>query len=225
VTETTPNSSARATAPAWTPGSGQRPPPHFVRRANAMGARAAVALGALALASANYVTLSDRYTADPAPFVHDGRLYIYTSHDLADQRDWKMVDYSLMSTDDLSNWRDEGIVFDINDQTWGMYAWAQQVIDGPRGFYMYYVRRSAISFSLARRRSLTPLSSFSLQCTRAQTRRTRASASPSRRLSRAPSMTCSANPSTTGATTRPSFATTTEKSTCASTTAGRSARR
>ena len=44
-----------------------------------------------------------------------------------------------MSTDDLANWRDEGIVFDIRNQTWGQYAWAQQVIDGTDGrFFMYY---------------------------------------------------------------------------------------
>jgi hypothetical protein len=92
----------------------------------------------LARAAANYVTLTDRYTADPAPFVHDGRVYIYTSHDLDNQTAWNMVDYSLMSSDDLANWRDEGIVFDIRNQSWGVSAWAQQVIDGPGGFYMYY---------------------------------------------------------------------------------------
>ena len=90
-------------------------------------------------ARANYVTLTDRYTADPAPFVHDGRLYIFTSHDLEHQAGWLMTDYSLMSTDDLANWRDEGIVFDLLNQSWGVYAWAQQVIQGGDGrFYMYY---------------------------------------------------------------------------------------
>ena len=37
----------------------------------------AVALGARV--AANLVTLSVRYTADPAPFVSGGRVYIYTS--------------------------------------------------------------------------------------------------------------------------------------------------
>lgn len=84
-------------------------------------------LATLSIARANIFSLTDRYTADPAPFVHEGRLYIYTSHDFATQSGWLMTDYSLMSTDDLQNWRDEGIVFDINNQTWGVYAWAQQV--------------------------------------------------------------------------------------------------
>jgi arabinoxylan arabinofuranohydrolase len=50
-----------------------------------------------------------------------------------------MTTYSLMSSDDLTNWRDDGIVFDIANTTWGLYAWAQQVIAGTDGrFYMYY---------------------------------------------------------------------------------------
>ena len=91
--------------------------------------------------SGNLLTLTDRYTADPAPFVFEGRVYIYTSHDFAKQTGWFMTDYSLMSSDDLTNWRDEGIVFDLKNQTWGVYAWAQQVIQGQGAddnFYMYY---------------------------------------------------------------------------------------
>ena len=89
----------------------------------------------------NSLTLTDRFTADPAPIVHQGRLYVFTSHDLDAQNGWLMTDYSLMSTDDLANWRDEGIPFDLQNQSWGMYAWAQQVIQAPsgqEGFFMYY---------------------------------------------------------------------------------------
>ena len=54
-----------------------------------------IVLVSLALRSlANTFTLTDRYTADPAPFVHDGRVYIFTSHDFADQAGWLMTDYS-----------------------------------------------------------------------------------------------------------------------------------
>ena len=51
-----------------------------------------------------------------------------------------MTDYSLMSTDDLVNWRDEGIIFDLKNQSWGLYAWAQQIIASADGtsFFMYY---------------------------------------------------------------------------------------
>jgi arabinoxylan arabinofuranohydrolase len=103
-----------------------------------MSLRYALFLIASLSVTANLFTLTDRYTADPAPFVQDGRVYIFTSHDYANQEGWAMFDYSLMSSFDLTNWRDEGIVFDIRNQTWGQYAWAQQVIDGPGGYYMYY---------------------------------------------------------------------------------------
>ncbi len=54
-----------------------------------------------------------------------------------------MFNYSLMSSSDLTNWRDEGIVFDLRNQTWGLYAWAQQVIDGPGGYFMYFPANEA----------------------------------------------------------------------------------
>ena len=101
---------------------------------------ALLASSLLLLARANLATLTDRFTADPAPLVHEGRLYIFTTHDQENQTGWQMTDYSLMSSDDLTNWRDDGIVFDIKNQSWGVYAWAQQVIQGPSDgeFLMFY---------------------------------------------------------------------------------------
>ncbi len=55
--------------------------------------------------------------------------YMYTSHDLPDQRGWLMRDYVCMSSNDMVNWQDEGVVFSFtaDNVTWGQYAWAQQV--------------------------------------------------------------------------------------------------
>jgi len=55
-----------------------------------MPARAALLAAAFASAAANLFTLTDRYTADPAPFVSGGRVYIFTSHDYANQTNWNM---------------------------------------------------------------------------------------------------------------------------------------
>jgi hypothetical protein len=44
----------------------------------------------------------------PTPF---HRRYIYTSHDIANQVDYSMRDYVCMSSTDMVNWRDEGVVF------------------------------------------------------------------------------------------------------------------
>jgi hypothetical protein len=100
--------------------------------------RLVAAAAVVAMASADYEIFRQRYSADPAPMVHDGRLWLYTSHDNAEPG-YTMTDYNALSSDDLVNWRDEGIVFSVANLTWVDYAWAQQVIELPNGtFAMYY---------------------------------------------------------------------------------------
>ncbi len=43
-----------------------------------------------------------------------------------------MRDYVCMSSADMVNWQDEGVVFSFaaDNVTWGQYAWAQQVTSG-----------------------------------------------------------------------------------------------
>ena len=100
--------------------------------------RLVAAAAIVAWASADYEIFRQRYSADPAPMVHDGRLWLYTSHDNGEPG-YTMTDYNALSSDDLVNWRDEGIVFSVANLTWVDYAWAQQVIELPNGtFAMYY---------------------------------------------------------------------------------------
>lgn len=110
---------------------------------------AAAVLGCC-FASANLVSFTFRYTADPAPLVLGSSVYLYTTHDATNQSSYDMYDYSLMSSTDLVNWFDHGIVFDARNATWGERgAWAQQTIgpldggDGAGGtcagcYYMYW---------------------------------------------------------------------------------------
>ena len=44
------------------------------------------------------------YTADPAPMVHDGTLYLYTSHDKDGSDYFYMPDWQCYSTTDMQNW-------------------------------------------------------------------------------------------------------------------------
>ena len=102
------------------------------------------------LCTANLISFTLRYTADPAPLVLDSRVYLYTTHDATNQSSYSMYDYSLISSSDLLNWLDHGIVFDARNVTWGERgAWAQQTIgpingsDGRGGkciacYYMYW---------------------------------------------------------------------------------------
>ena len=49
------------------------------------------------------------YTADPAPMVYDGKLFLYTSHD-EDASTWfVMNEWKLYSTTDMVNWTDHGL--------------------------------------------------------------------------------------------------------------------
>ena len=100
-------------------------------------------LVACSIAGGTLATLeifTQRYSADPAPLVVGDRVYMYTSHDTNTQVGWLMTDYNCFSSDDLVNWRDEGIVFSILNQTWGEYAWAQQVVFNPHTqlYTMFY---------------------------------------------------------------------------------------
>ncbi|GAA3170580.1 hypothetical protein [Nonomuraea salmonea] len=48
------------------------------------------------------------YTADPAPLVHNGRLYLYTGHDEDGSTYFTMRDWRVYSTTDMANWTDHG---------------------------------------------------------------------------------------------------------------------
>jgi len=93
-------------------------------------------------AHADYQMFYQRFSADPSPLANsiDGRFYIYTTHDnLSDG--YGMTDYNCLSSDDMVNWRDEGIIFSMDDLSprWASHAWAQQVIQLPNNtFALYY---------------------------------------------------------------------------------------
>jgi arabinoxylan arabinofuranohydrolase len=82
---------------------------------------------------------SQRFTADPSGLEYNGRLYLYTSHDLDGQSGYDMVDFTCMSTDDMVNWTDHGEVFKVPDNaSWAGRAYAPQVVYRNNTFYMYY---------------------------------------------------------------------------------------
>ena len=103
-------------------------------------------------AGGNLVSITQRYTADPGPLVVGDRVFLYTTHDITNVSAYLMRDYSLVSSTDLVNFEDHGIVFDARSAGWGPGgAWAQQVIgpvsgasDGRGGvcsgscFYMFW---------------------------------------------------------------------------------------
>lgn len=81
------------------------------------------------------------FTADPAPMVYDGTLYLYTGHDedIAPESRFIMHDYQCFSTTDMVNWTHHGAVLDIRK----VFAWsggdanASQCIYHNGKFYYY----------------------------------------------------------------------------------------
>ncbi|HEY3500592.1 MAG TPA: glycoside hydrolase family 43 protein, partial [Polyangiaceae bacterium] len=80
------------------------------------------------------------YTADPAPMVHEGRLYLYTSHDedVTVNDFFTMNDWRLYSTVDMVNWTDHGSPASYRTMSWGTGdAWAPQAIPRNGNVYLY----------------------------------------------------------------------------------------
>ncbi|MBO4864244.1 MAG: family 43 glycosylhydrolase [Eubacterium sp.] len=86
------------------------------------------------------------YIPDGEPYVFDGRVYVYGSHDLYDGPTFCMGDYICYSApvDDLGNWRYEGVIYpktsDPLNPDGRMCLYAPDVTIGPDGrYYLYYV--------------------------------------------------------------------------------------
>ena len=96
-------------------------------------------LSAAALSAQNPI-IQTKYTADPAPMVYDGTVFLYTTHDEDDADGFKMYDWLLYTSRDLVNWTDHGVVASLKSFAWverDNGAWANQVIERNGKFYMY----------------------------------------------------------------------------------------
>ena len=74
--------------------------------------------------------VTDKFTADPAPMVHDGTLYLYVGHDEArDGEMFNITEWLCYSTKDMKTWTDHGAVLKPTDFSCAVRAaWASQVV-------------------------------------------------------------------------------------------------
>ncbi|KAK4143309.1 putative xylanase 7 [Dichotomopilus funicola] len=78
------------------------------------------------------------YTADPAPFVYDDRLYLYTGHDEDGATYFDMRNWQIFSTTDMANWQHHGSPLSLETFSWAdNQAWAGQLINRNDKFYWY----------------------------------------------------------------------------------------
>lgn len=97
----------------------------------------ALGMFALSAAAQNPIVQTD-YTADPAPMVYNGKLYLYTSHD-EDASTWfTMNDWKLYSTEDMVNWTEHPMPLSYKTFDWARGdAWAMQCVERGGKFYAY----------------------------------------------------------------------------------------
>ncbi|MFI7432390.1 family 43 glycosylhydrolase [Micromonospora haikouensis] len=78
------------------------------------------------------------YTADPAPIVHNGRVYLYTGHDEDGSTYFTMKDWRVFSSADMVNWTDHGSPMSLATFSWAEAdAWAGHVVARNNKFYWY----------------------------------------------------------------------------------------
>lgn len=88
----------------------------------------------------NLPIIQTKYTADPAPYVHNDTVYLYTTHDEDGAEGFLMKDWLLYTSTDMVNWQDRGAVASLKDFKWlkgENGAWAEQVIERNGKWYMY----------------------------------------------------------------------------------------
>lgn len=90
--------------------------------------------------------IKDKFTADPAPMVYNGKLYLYVGHDeyyegqdgASGGKEFNITEWLCYSTSDMQTWTDHGSVLKPTDFTWGVgEAWASQVVEKDGKFYYY----------------------------------------------------------------------------------------
>lgn len=91
-----------------------------------------------ATAKADNPIVQHVYTADPAPLVYNGRVYLYTGHDEDGSTWFTMKDWRVWSSADMVNWTDHGSPLSLATFNWASAnAWAGQVVFRNGKFYWY----------------------------------------------------------------------------------------
>ena len=84
--------------------------------------------------------IQTKFTADPAPMVHNDTVFLYTGHDEDDAFGFKMHNWLLYTSTDMVNWTEHGAVASLKDFEWVPHengAWAAHSIERNGKFYLY----------------------------------------------------------------------------------------
>jgi hypothetical protein len=112
----------------------------------------AVAAAGMLQAPAAFATnplITDQFTADPTARVFEGKVYVYPSHDIREPTGYQgrpnwfvMEDYHVFSSDNLTDWKDHGVILTRSDVEWAdqsAYAmWAPDCVFKDGKYYFYF---------------------------------------------------------------------------------------
>ncbi len=90
---------------------------------------------------ADYPVASHRYLADPSTLVTKDRVYVYCSNDDESpvEGSYNIPNVVCLSTSDMKNWTDHGIVFEAAKQTsWAKKTWAPCAAQRDGKFFLYF---------------------------------------------------------------------------------------
>ncbi|MET8387922.1 family 43 glycosylhydrolase [Streptosporangium canum] len=102
------------------------------------------------LARADNPIVQTVYTADPAPLVHNGRVYLYTGHDEDGSTYFTMKEWRVWSSADMVNWTGHGSPMNVATFSWASAdAWAGQTVHRNGKFYWYVPVKDRASGQMA----------------------------------------------------------------------------
>jgi arabinoxylan arabinofuranohydrolase len=113
----------------------------MLHRTQSLSALVLALLSFAGRANADYPIASHRYLADPGSLVWKDRIYLYNSNDddNAVEGGYEMKSIVCVSTTDLKNWTDHGVVFRVPaDAPWAHHSWAPQPVERDGTIYLYY---------------------------------------------------------------------------------------
>lgn len=94
-------------------------------------------------------------TADPSPLVYNGRFYIVCGQDEAVTNAFNMYSWRLLSSDDMVNWTDHGVILRPSQISWipNNRAWASCIVY--RDGYFYFYASGDYQIGVLRSRNIT----------------------------------------------------------------------
>ncbi|WP_052019211.1 family 43 glycosylhydrolase [Asticcacaulis sp. YBE204] len=89
------------------------------------------------------------YTADPSIRVFGDTYYIYPT---SDKPNWQTTDFSVWSSKNLVDWKNQGMILDVaHGLTWAkIQAWAPDVIERNGTYYMYFCAEGNIGVATSK---------------------------------------------------------------------------